>query len=162
QLVHTYCPSALIAAPTSPMKRALIAASAAVVLMLAGLMAAGEYLSYPAHRTLGPAPADLHAIEVTIPGVVHSHVSGSMIPVTPRAGVASRLGGFREARGDILGRDCFLKGVGYGILLLELAAQGGSPGEHIPSGARNAEGAGAAVVFLVPKHPAEPVGVIGV
>jgi len=38
------------------MKRALIAASAAAVLMLAGLMAAGEYPSYPAHRTLGPAP----------------------------------------------------------------------------------------------------------
>ncbi|HKD26945.1 MAG TPA: alpha/beta fold hydrolase [Xanthobacteraceae bacterium] len=130
--------------------------------MLAGLMAAGEYLSYPAHRTLGPAPADLHAIEVTIPVVVHSHVSGWLIPGTPRAGVVLLLHGVRADRREMLGRARFLNRLGYGILLIDLPAHGESPGEHITFGAREAEGVRAALAFLERNQPGEPVGVIGV
>jgi fermentation-respiration switch protein FrsA (DUF1100 family) len=129
---------------------------------LGGLVAAGELLSYPAHRLVGPPPVDLHAIAVEIYTSAGGRVSGWMLPGKPKRGAVLLLHGVRDDRREMVQRAKFLSNLGYGILLIDLPAHGESSGNRITYGAHEAEGVRAALSFLAQSQPSERIGVIGV
>jgi pimeloyl-ACP methyl ester carboxylesterase len=142
-------------------KRGLAAFASLLVLGLAALFGAGEYLSSPARRQIGAAPPDFHAASVSIPtssGPVH----GWMTRGAPGAGAVLLLHGVRGNRLHMLGRARFLSRLGYGVLLIDQQAHGESAGERISFGAREADGVRAALAYLKRAQPGERIGVIGV
>lgn len=132
-----------------------------IVSALLTLAAAGEYLSYPAHRDIGPPPAELHAQAVRIPSSSTEYVVGWLVPGKPNAGVVLLLHGVRGDRRNMLDRARFLNGHGFGVLLIDLPAHGESSGEHITFGVREAVGVRVALAFLAKQFPNERIGVIG-
>jgi fermentation-respiration switch protein FrsA (DUF1100 family) len=68
----------------------------------------------------------------------------------------------RSNRVEMLSRARFLKGNGYGTLLIDLQAHGETPGERITFGAREAEDVEAALGFLRNSFPSEKIAAIGV
>ena len=143
-------------------KRCFTAVILIMILGLASLIAAGEILSYPAHRVVGPPPASLNAASVEIHSIAGDVVSGWMIPGRENAGVVLLLHGIRADRRDMEARAKFLSSLGYGVLLIDLPAHGESTGSHITFGAHESEGVRAALSYLAHNHPSERIGVIGV
>jgi len=139
----------------------MIAAIVAVLGFLAALLLVGEVLSHSAHRVIGPAPSNLHAMPVNIHTVAGQPVSGWMIRGTPGAGAVLLLHGVRADRREMLGRARFLAGLGYSLLLIDLPAHGESAGEHITYGLAESQGVTAALSYLASEFPAEKIGVIG-
>ena len=129
---------------------------------LGGVVAAGELLSYPAHRLVGPPPEDLHATTVDIYTSAGGRVSGWLLPGKPKRGAVLLLHGVRDDRREMVQRAKFLSKLGYGILLIDLPAHGESSGDRITYGAHEAEGVEAALSFLAQSQPSERIGVIGV
>lgn len=129
---------------------------------LGGVVAAGELLSYPAHRLVGPPPVDLHASAVEIRTSAGGRVSGWLLLGKAKRGAVLLLHGLRDDRREMVDRAKFLSNLGYGILLIDLPAHGESSGDRITYGAREAEGVKAALSFLAQSHPSERIGVIGV
>jgi fermentation-respiration switch protein FrsA (DUF1100 family) len=129
---------------------------------LAGVVVAGELLSYPARRVIGPPPVDLHATAVEISTSAGGRVSGWMSPGKPKHGAVLLLHGVRGDRREMVDRARFLGKLGYGILLIDLPAHGQSSGDRITYGAREAEGVKAALSFLAQSQPNERIAVIGV
>lgn len=147
------------------MRRSVLPVCAALVLSVlaavALVLAAGAWLSRPAPRSVGAAPADLAAVTVRLPVGATQAVAGWFARGTGR-GVVLLLHGVRADRTQMLGRARFLRAAGYGVLLIDLPAHGESGGERISFGAREAAGVLAALRFLRGELPGEPIGVIGV
>ncbi|MCE3607419.1 alpha/beta hydrolase [Massilia sp. P8910] len=141
-------------------KRGLIAFACLLLLGLGALLGAGAYLSSPARRQIGAAPADFPASSVTI-NTVTGPVMGWMVSGTPGAGVVLLLHGVRGNRLHMLGRARFLSRLGYGVLLIDQQAHGESAGERISFGVREADGVHAALAYLRREQPGERIGVIG-
>jgi len=129
---------------------------------LGGVVAAGELLSYPAHRLVGRPPVDLNATAVAFYTSSGARVSGWILPGKQKRGVVLLLHGLRDDRRDMIRRARFLNQRGHGILLIDLPAHGESAGDHITYGAHEAEGVKAALAFLAERQPSERIGVIGV
>ncbi len=135
---------------------------AAVAVSTAAVFAAGEMLSRPARAVVGPPPADLHALPVSLRTASGLRVSGWAMAGQARAGVVLLLHGVRGDRRDMLGRARFLNALGHAVLLIDLPSHGESEGERISFGLREAEGVQAALAWVAERHPGERVGVIGV
>ncbi len=133
----------------------------AALLALAALVAAGEKLSAPAPALIGEAPADLHATTVRI-ATASGFVAGWLAPGKAGAGAVLLMHGVRANRLAMLARARFLWKSGYTVLLIDLPSHGESSGGRITFGAREKEGASAALAFLAQRFPAERIGVIGV
>lgn len=126
------------------------------------LCGAGEILSRPASRPVGPPPVDFSAQTVRIPTTPGQFVVGWFAPGQATRGVVLLLHGVRADRTQMLGRARSLSRLGYAVLLIDLPAHGESSGERITFGAKEAAGVTAAVAFLRGKLPGERLGIIGV
>ena len=135
---------------------------AVVALLLASaVLGAGELLSRPARRTIGPAPADLEAVTVRLPTSATDAVTGWFAPGA-RRGAVLLLHGVRGDRRQMLERARWLRAEGYAVLLIDLPAHGESTGDRITFGAHESAGVLAALRFLQARLPGERIGVIGV
>lgn len=144
------------------MRRALVTAAVSLLLAVLVVAAAGEVLSWPASRSVGTAPPDLHASSVQIPVSPTEFLSGWLARGSPGAGAVLLLHGVRADRTQMLDRARFLGAAGYSVLLIDLPAHGESSGARITFGANEGAGVAAALAFLCRELPAERVGVIGV
>ncbi len=143
------------------MKRRILAALAAAFLCLAVLLAAGEVLSQPHHRPVGPAPADLPAIPVRFDTVLGQSLSGWLVRGDAGAGAVLLLHGIGADRRQMLGRARFLHRLGYSVLLIDLPAHGESAGDRVTFGWNESQGVAAALDYLSDALPDEKIGVIG-
>lgn len=140
----------------------------AVLVLLGGALAAalvlgaGEWLTRPAARVIGAAPADLAAQTVRIATQDGGELVGWFAPGAPGAGAVLLLHGVRSDRRQMLPRARALHAAGYAVLLVDLQAHGESSGERITLGAREGAGVVAALAFLRGAQPGERIGVIGV
>lgn len=148
--------------PLQPMRRALavfvvVGAAAAVA-----VVGAGEALTAPARRDVGPPPPALHAVPVVIEGADDGAIRGWFARGTPGAGAVLLLHGLRADRRQMVGRARFLHAAGYSVLLVDLPAHGESDGARITFGHRESAGVRAAMRFLAEAVPDERTAVIGV
>ncbi len=142
--------------------RPLVALSLAAVTLALVLLAAGEILSHPANRPVGPSPPDFPAHSVSIPTAEGGALVGWLWPGLPGHGAVLLLHGNRSDRRQMLARARFLGRNGYATLAVDQQAHGESPGTRITFGAREAEGVRASLAFLRRELPGEPIAVIGV
>ena len=126
------------------------------------LWTAGEWLSRPALRPVGPPPADLAVQTVRLRIREGGRVAGWFVPGRAGQGMVLLLHGVRADRRQMLARARFLAREGYAALLIDLPAHGESGGLRITFGAREAESVRAALAYLRQGWPGERIGVIGV
>lgn len=126
------------------------------------IWAAGEYLSYPAHRLIGTAPPDLPAERVTIATNNSEYVVGWLIKGQEKHGVVLLLHGVRGDRREMLPRARFLHQLGYTVFLIDLPAHGESDGDHISFGHTESKGVNSALIYLRRRFPNEHIGAIAV
>ena len=145
-------------------RRCAAIAAALAVAALSVLWAAGQWLSQPAARAIGAAPADFGAqvVRIPLPASKDAFVAGWFKPGQPHGGAVLLLHGVRSDRTQMLARARFLSAAGYATLLIDLPAHGESSGDHITFGAREGEGVKAALAFLRAQAPGERLAVIGV
>jgi len=129
--------------------------------------AAGEFLSYPAHRSIGIAPTELPIQQITIttknPATNDIHkIVGWLIQGQVNQGVILLLHGVRGDRREMLPRARFLHHLGYTVFLIDLPVHGESSGDHITFGHNEAAGVNAALDFLRSRFPNEHIGAVGV
>lgn len=137
--------------------------STALIVVIAALVCvAGEILSAPARRSIGPPPSDLAADSVTLPVNATESVVGWFARGQPGLGAVLLLHGVRSDRRQMVDRAKFLHAAGYAVLLIDLPAHGESGGARITFGFREAAGVRAAMQFLRTTLPGEHIGVIGV
>ena len=142
---------------------ALIAAIALFAGALAVAWLAGEGLSAPAARKVGPPPESLPGSRM----VAFQSGSGSTIrawyaPGKPSQGIVVLAHPVRADRRSMLSRAEFLQRAGYGVLLYDAQAHGESAGDRITFGYLEARDAAAAVAFAAEQDPGAPVAFIGV
>jgi alpha-beta hydrolase superfamily lysophospholipase len=89
-------------------------------------------------------------------------VGGWFVRGRPGAGGVLLLHGVRHDRRQMTGRARWLHERGHSVLLIDLPAHGESGGDRITFGAREADGARAALRFLEEALPGEPLAAIGV
>lgn len=140
----------------------MVCVLAGAVLGLALVLAAGEWLTRPAARAIGAAPADLAAQTVRMATQDGGELVGWFARGAPGAGAVLLLHGVRSDRRQMLPRARALYAAGHAVLLVDLQAHGESPGERITFGAREGAGVVAALAFLRSTLPGERIGVIGV
>jgi len=146
------------------MRRATVAIVATLVLTVLAVLAvlgAGEVLSRPARRVVGPAPPELGATPVRLAVGKEAEVVGWFARGSGR-GAVLLLHGVRANRTQMLARARFLLTEGYSVLLIDLPAHGESSGERITFGAREGAGVLAALGHLRSQLPGERIGVIAV
>lgn len=151
--------------PKGPIKLRHVLCSAALLLallVLVGSFVAGELLSRPASRRVGPPPDRLKAESVGLQTDTGLLVRGWFSPGRAGMGAVLLLHGVRGDRREMLGRALMLRELGYSVLLIDLPAHGESQGDRISFGFREAQGVSAALEFLRGRLPAERIGVIAV
>lgn len=121
----------------------------------------GGQLVAPRPTMIGPAPDDLHAESVVIPGKAGS-IHGWWIAGEADKASVLLLHGIRANRTAMLGRARVLARHGYSVLLIDLQAHGESPGEAITLGWRESVGVQLAREWIHRKRPGKPIGAIGV
>lgn len=121
----------------------------------------GGQLVAPRMAQVGPAPRDLHAESVVIPGQA-APIRGWWISGDTDKASVLLLHGIRANRTAMLGRARLLARQGYSVLLIDLQAHGESPGEAITLGLRESAGVQLARVWIRRKRPDNPIGAVGV
>jgi uncharacterized protein len=139
----------------------IIAALALIVLAIGAVWGVGYAFARPRLVQVGAAPADLGAETVRIPRTGGAPVVGWLARGAPGHGAVLLLHGVHANRTMMLGRARFLRRAGYSVLLVDLPAHGESAGDRITFGARESEGARAALAYLRRAMPAERIGAIG-
>lgn len=134
--------------------------AAFALLGIAAVLGAGEYISKPVRATIGPAPADLQAVDVRFDSTAGS-IAGWLIEGRPGMGAVLLLHGVRGNRVDMLARARFLQKRGFAVLLIDMPAHGESGGDRITFGGREKEAVRSALDFLAAHCPREKIGVIG-
>lgn len=131
--------------------------------MLLGLLGSwwvGGKLVAPVPKAIGPPPADLQAVSITLVTEV-----GDRVAAWYAAGEAVTiilLHPIRGSRLTMLPRAQFLRAAGYGVLLLDLPAHGESTGEAITLGMREQHAVSAAVQHVRQHNRASAVIVLGI
>ncbi|GKT25189.1 alpha/beta fold hydrolase [Acidovorax sp. SUPP3334] len=143
------------------MKRRILVALVMGFLCLAVLLGAGQFLSQPHHRSVGPAPVDLPVVNVQFDTAAHQALSGWLVRGQPGAGAVLLLHGIGADRRQMLGRAKFLHRLGYSVLLIDLPAHGESSGDKVTFGWNESQGVNAALAYLAQATPGEKIGVIG-
>ncbi|MDE2420613.1 MAG: alpha/beta fold hydrolase [Gammaproteobacteria bacterium] len=144
------------------LRRSIVVCTIAMIGFVISVWAAGEFLSYPAHRTIGIAPINLPTEQVTIATSPNNKISGWLMQGHVHQGVVLLLHGVRGDRREMLPRARFLHQLGYTVFLIDLPAHGESDGDHISFGHTEAVGVNAALHFLRQRFPDEHIGAIGV
>ena len=121
----------------------------------------GVLLAMPLRSSVGAAPPDLMASDVTIPSRSGSVVRGWIARGEPGAGAVVLLHGIHADRRAMVPRMRFLRAAGYSVLAIDLQGHGESPGRFITFGHLEALDADAAVAFIRDALPGERIGVIG-
>jgi len=148
--------------PRSPRRRpAILAAVALTLVTLSAWWAAGDALTRAARAELGAPPADLGAETVRIQAAAGPTVVGWLARGVPGTGAVLLLHPVRANRAAMLSRARFLHRDGYTVLLIDLPAHGESPGERITFGARESDGARAALGYLRRAAPGDRIGALG-
>jgi len=134
-----------------------------LVLFVAALWRAGGMLASPAFRPVGPAPADLAAVDVNFPSESGSRIPGWLSRGSAGEGAVLVLHGAGANRSDMVSRAQFLHVLGYTVMLIDMQAHGESQGGHwITFGDLESRDATAAVDYLRHTVPGEHIGIIGV
>ncbi len=135
-----------------------VVAFIAIVIILLGEILTGA--APTAVETLSP---DFPVETVRIPGGSNDHaVHGWLAHGTHGHGTILLVHSMRSNRLEMLSRARFLNSQGYHVLMIDLQAHGGTPGDRITFGARESADVAAAVTFLRNTFPHEHMAAIGV
>ena len=141
---------------------ALVGAALACALLLAGaVVAAGVVLARPAQVTIGAAPPDLTAEDVSFVSFSGTLLRGWFLSGRPGGGAVVLMHGVRANRASMLSRARVLHAAGFAVLLFDFQAHGESVGERITFGYLEARDARAAVDYLRGRVPGERIGALG-
>lgn len=134
-----------------------------LVLIIAGVDMvgfAGKLLVLPAHKALGPLPANVPTTAVSFASASGSRIRGWFMPGLPRHGAVLLLHGVHANRLAMLPRARWLHDLGYSVLLIDFQAAGESDGKAVTFGYRESQDASAALDWLKMQVPRERVGII--
>src|SRR5262245_19484842 len=106
----------------------------AAILLVAGVIAIGLFLSAPARAIVGAAPADLAAEPVSIMSGSGATLRGWFVPGRPGAGAVVLLHSVHANRLAMLRRARLFNAEGFAVLLFDFQAQGESTGSRITFG----------------------------
>lgn len=128
---------------------------------LVGILRVGSDLATPAHRNVGPPPANLPATSVELTTEAGTRLQGWLVQGDPDRGSVLLLHGIRADRRSMLGRALFLMEHGYTVLLIDHQAHGESDGEYLTFGHLESRDAAVAVRYLRELNPGQPVAALG-
>ncbi len=143
--------------------RLLLAVGVLALVLLIGLpILAGQLLTAPKPRQIGPPAQSLHAEQVAFESGSGSRIRGWLLkgqdPKKATVVLAHGKGGDRRA---MLSRARFLRAAGYTSLVFDFQAHGESPGEAITLGYQESFDVRAAVAFMRERRPGRKVCVLG-
>jgi fermentation-respiration switch protein FrsA (DUF1100 family) len=145
------------------MRRALVlGVTALVVLFVAGVFWAGDFLTQPARGSTGVPNPELRARSLTFDSVSGLKLSAWFVQGSSGTGAILLLHPVRSNKRTMLPRAQFLNALGFSILLVDLQAHGESEGDRISFGHREAADVHASVEKLKELAPGERLGVLGV
>jgi fermentation-respiration switch protein FrsA (DUF1100 family) len=148
--------------PAWPLLRLAAGATfAGAVLLAAGVIAVGLFLSAPARAIVGSAPADLPVESVSIASGSGATLRGWFVSGRPAAGAVVLMHGVHANRLSMLRRARLFHAEGFAVLLFDFQAHGESTGTRITFGHREGQDAAAVIAYLRARLPNERVGVIG-
>lgn len=147
---------------TCRLRRLVLWIGVPVLMAILLLLGIGDLLSRPAHRAIGPPPADLQGRSVVITGSAGESVAGWFAEGARGSGAVLLLHGIRSDRRQMLDRSKVLHRRGYSVLLLDLPGHGESSGARLSFGFREALGVRAGMGYLEQVLPGEKIAVIGV
>jgi alpha-beta hydrolase superfamily lysophospholipase len=107
-----------------------------------------------------PLPAGFEAQNVSIPGSGHA-IAGWWVDRSGESPVVLLLHGVRADRSSMVSRAQLLMRHGFSVLLIDLQAQGETPGEAITLGYRESRDVVAARDWIRSRAPGRRIGVIG-
>src|SRR5262245_46674030 len=134
---------------------------AGAVVLIAGVIAVGLFLSAPARAIVGAAPSDLPVETVSIASGSGATLCGWFAPGRPGTGAVVLMHGVHANRLSMLRRARLLHAEGFAVLLFDFQAHGESTGTRITFGHREGRDAAAAIAYLHARQPNERVSVIG-
>ncbi len=145
------------------LRRLLLVVGVLALALLIGLpILAGQLLTAPRPRQIGPPGASLAAEPVAFESGSGSRIRGWLLegkdPEKATVVLAHGNGGDRRA---MLSRARFLRAAGYTSLVFDFQAHGESPGEAITLGYRESFDVRAAVAFVRERRPGRKVCVLG-
>jgi len=140
-------------------KRGLLVCALLALAVAASAWVLGSKLIAPANHPV-PLPAGFQAENVSIPGPGH-RIAGWWVDSGPGTPVVLLLPAVRADRTSMLSRARLLEGHGFSVLLIDLQAQGATPGAAITFGLREAADVAAARGWIRQRAPGRRVGVIG-
>jgi uncharacterized protein len=156
--------SAVLRGPSRPrrfLKLIAGAGFAGTVILVAGVIAVGLFLSAPARAIVGAAPTDLPIEAVSIASGSGATLRGWFVPGRPGAGAVVLMHGVHANRLAMLRRARLFHAEGFAVLLFDFQAHGESTGTRITFGHREGQDAAAAIAYLRARLPNERIGAIG-
>jgi fermentation-respiration switch protein FrsA (DUF1100 family) len=156
--------SAVLTGPWRPRRFFKLIAGAGfagAILLTAGVIAVGLFLSAPARAIVGAAPADLSVETVSIASGSGATLRGWFLPGRPGAGAVVLMHGVHANRLSMLRRARLFHAEGFAVLLFDFQAHGESTGARITFGHREGQDAAAAIAYLRARLPKERIGAIG-
>src|SRR5262245_42401061 len=130
------------------MKLAAGASLAGAILLIAGVIAVGLFLSAPARAIVGDAPADFPVESISIASGSGATLRGWFVPGRPGTGAVVLLHGVRANRLAMLRRARLFHAEGFAVLLFDFQAHGESTGTRITFGHREGQDAAAAIAYV--------------
>jgi uncharacterized protein len=141
------------------MRRVLVGSAAAVFLIAVVAWVLGSTLVEPQNHVVS-LPAGIDAQIVTIPGPGHA-IAGWWVDRGGESPVVLLLHGVRADRSSMVSRGQLLVRHGLSVLLIDLQAEGETPGEAITLGYRESRDVVAARDWIRSQAPGRRIGVIG-
>jgi uncharacterized protein len=145
---------------TSVLRRALMGTAAAALMIALVAWLLGSKLVEPLNHPV-PLPAGFEAQVVSIPGADHS-IAGWWVERGGGSPVVLLLHGVRADRSSMVSRAQLLFRHGFSVLLIDLQAEGETPGEAITLGYRESRDVLTARDWIRSQAPERRIGVIGV
>jgi alpha-beta hydrolase superfamily lysophospholipase len=133
------------------------AAAALLIVVVAWLV--GSILVEPQNHAVA-LPAGFEAQKVSIPGSGHA-IAGWWVDRSGESPVVLLLHGVRADRSSMVSRAQLLMRHGFSVLLIDLQAEGETPGEAITLGYRESADVVAARDWIRSRAPGRRIGVIG-
>jgi fermentation-respiration switch protein FrsA (DUF1100 family) len=141
------------------MRRVLVGSAAAVFLIAVVAWVLGSTLVEPQNHAV-PLPTGFDAQIVSIPGSGHT-IAGWWVDRGDESPVVLLLHGVRADRSSMVSRAQLLIRRGFSVLLIDLQAEGETPGEAITLGYRESGDVVAARDWIRSRAPGRRLGVIG-
>ena len=141
------------------MRRVLVGSAAAVFLIAVVAWVLGSKLVEPQNHAV-PLPAGFDAQIVSIPGSGHA-IAGWWVDRRGESPVVLLLHGVRADRSSMVSRAQLLIRNGFSVLLIDLQAEGETPGEAITLGYRESRDVVTAREWIRSRASGRRIGVIG-